>query len=182
MKFHGFLKNITPEMTVEASTPAEAIQAWSQQFRKQLKGKPTIKVREVSNEIEAFAPLQVNELNVEPFTEGAGGGSGGGFLKIAIGAVFMVTGWGIAASYTLLGPALFSTGVALATGGLIELLSPAPKLDMNFNSTADNERSRYLGTPKNTVKIGTPIAIGWGLFKVNGHYLSYNIDAKTVFE
>jgi predicted phage tail protein len=58
-------------------------------------------------------------------------------------------------------------------GGLAQLLAPQPEDDK------DELRNRYLGAPRNTVAIGTRIAIPYGRRKIFGHYLSFDINATT---
>lgn len=185
--FHGFLKHICPNgFEVEASSIADALKGWSIQHKSQLKNRPVLTVDEAPDDARLFSLPTTSEINVRPFFEGAGGGGGGGFIKIVIGAVLIATGLDVAAgalagsTAAVLGTAMTGVGIAMVAGGLLELLSPSPKLNLDFNMTSDSERSRYLGAPKNTTKIGTPITIGWGTFKVYGHYLSYNIDAARV--
>lgn len=189
MKLHGFLKEVCSDLerVYEVKTVAEAVKAWSLQNKKNFKEIPTVEVVESPNIDSLYVPLTENKvINILPSFEGAGGGGGGSFIKIAIGAVLVAIGAviggpaGASAMAKMFGTALVGTGVALAIGGVIEMLSPTPKLNLNTDFTSDQDRSKYLGAPKNTTKIGTPIPVGYGRFKVGGQVLSYNIDAKTV--
>ena len=66
-------------------------------------------------------------------------------------------------------------GTSLIIGGIMQALSPSPKVSAN---PSDPESSKYLGAPGNTTALGTYIPIGYGKFKVSGHYISYNISTK----
>lgn len=186
--FHGFLKELFSDSEYDVSTPAEAIKAWSIQNRSKLKDKPLLQIEEAPTEAELYSNIHTEELNISPYSEGAGGGGGGGFIKIVIGVVLIVAGFMIPGSTPFLaklGTALITAGVATILGGVLELLSPAPKLDMNLGfdfggASSEDKKSNYLGAPGNTTKIGTPIPIGYGRFKLSGHYLSYNINAVNV--
>jgi predicted phage tail protein len=72
---------------------------------------------------------------------------------------------------------IFGVGSSLLLGGVLQLLSPAPMRD---TPAGDPEASRYLGPPANTVAIGTRIPIGYGTFKLAGHFLSFDIRATDV--
>ena len=131
----------------------------------------------------------IKELHLMPALMGGKSG-GGAFIKIAIGVVLIAAAFFTAGgSLALLGAAigtgstagiLFSLGVGIALGGLLELISPQPKADSFGNSVADPESSKYLSASQNTVKIGTRIPILYGMAKVGGHYLSFDVDAVDV--
>lgn len=101
------------------------------------------------------------------------GGKSGGFLQMIIGAVL------IAASFIpglqFVAPLLMKVGVMLLLGGILQLLSAPPR-----DRDAEKAKSHYLGSPKNTVAIGTRIPILYGRRKIGGHYLSFNISAVDV--
>ena len=104
---------------------------------------------------------------------------------MVVGAVLIVVGVvvGVLLSWTGVGGAvgvgLISAGIGLMAGGLMQMLFPAPVIK-NTASQGDPEASKYLGAPKNTVAIGTRIPIGYGKFKVYGHFISFDITAKDV--
>jgi len=63
----------------------------------------------------------------------------------------------------------------MAAGGIMQLISPAPKQD-----STDPDASKYIGAPGNTTKIGTRIPILYGRRKIFGQILSLDIEAKDV--
>lgn len=95
------------------------------------------------------------------------GALGGSALSAS---AFMSTGTmltGLAANMAI------GLGTSLIIGGVMQMLSPSPKVSAN---ASDPEASKYLGAPGNTTALGTYIPIGYGKFKVSGHYISFNIS------
>ena len=159
------------------NTPHEAIVALTSQFKL---GGRRHRVRIVDHDSDAsiVSPIRTHELHVVPDFSG-----GGGFAKILIGIVVIVVAVVLSVvtfggASPLLAPAsafaIGTFGASLILGGILDLISPAPKTD---NSQDPNAVSRYLGAPKNTVAIGTRIPVGYGRFQVYGQYLSYNVEA-----
>lgn len=66
---------------------------------------------------------------------------------------------------------LMQMGAATVLGGIAMALSPTPIDDNNA------DRSKYLGSPKNTTAIGTRIPILYGRNRWGGHILSFDINA-----
>ena len=90
----------------------------------------------------------------------------GGTAAFASWAAFTkAAGW--------LGMFALSTGTLMVLQGTIGLLT-AKKQDVSSDST---ESSRTFGANTNTTKIGTRIPIGYGKYKIYGHYLSVNTQA-----
>lgn len=173
---HGHFKKICPvDYTFHVKTPAEALKALSKQvkgFRPVPGQEPVLgKVIGFEDGDALFMPTDKREIHLVPAFVG-----GGGFVKIIIGAIFIVVG-----AYTGQGW-LVSIGIGLALGGVMELLSPAPK-PFEFNNgqqTGDPPGSKYLGAPGNTVAIGTRIPLLVGTHIASGQFLSFNIEATDV--
>lgn len=169
---HGALCETWPSGFVcEANTPHEAFRAYEAQH--DLRNKtPGVKwvVRFVGCDSEAslYSPLRSPELHVVPDFSG-----GGGALKIIIGVIIIIAAI-VLSPYTG-GTSLtaIGAGLSLVMGGILELLTPAPK-----TATADpSVEGRYLGNVKNTTKIGTRIPIGYGRFPIYGQYLSFGVGS-----
>lgn len=112
---------------------------------------------------------QDTEIHIVPQLSG---GKKGGLTQILIGAALVGIGLFTFGAGTALGSLLIKVGALALLGGLAQLLSPTPEDDK------DSElKSRYLGSPKNTVEIGTRIPILYGETRVYGHYLSFDIDS-----
>lgn len=173
----------------------ELIEGLSANFKQKLQpslDEPRIvaKVRGFETEDDIRRPLREDETEIHLYPTLLGGGGNGGLFKMIIGAIIIaVVAFAIVASggtllapstwaLTSFGSALLTAGVGMFIGGLIELLTPQPKLDMS--SSNDLESSKYLGSQGNTVKIGTPIPLLLGRHKFYGHYISFNVDAKNV--
>lgn len=180
---HGYLKKFHEGVIeVFADSVAEAIHGMCHQLPElshlRLEERPTIQVVGFNTRQSLYEPTDLEELHLVPAFVGA---KGGGFFRIIIGAVL------IAAAFALGGPAagtlastLFSMGTSMLLGGLLELLSPAPKRDSGTEGATDPDASKYLGAPGNTVRAGTRIPIIYGEVRVYGHYISFNIDATEV--
>lgn len=190
---HGHLKDLySKPIELMASSVYEAINGMCKLTKAfdvlPTQNKHVIKVVgfESEEEIKASLPMDVTELHIVP--EMCGGKSGG-FFKIAVAAVLIaasfllpgsITGMSAIIKGVALKSVMLNLGISLALGGLLEILSPAPKIDQTGDSSSDPEASKYLGANQNTVKIGTRIPLLYGKEKAFGHYLSFNVDAKDI--
>ena len=177
---HGILKKLMPlGFECEARTPFEALNAVSRQFLSgknaglnkcsiQIAGCPTI--------ASIYSPLQWPELHIMPAFCG-----GGGLVKVIVGAVLIIAAvaavaFGGVAAGGLMATALggvFSVGMSLVLGGILEMLSPYPNPKNQYVSPSGGS---FSGVP-NTAAMGTYIAIGYGRFAVGGQYLSIGVEA-----
>lgn len=98
-----------------------------------------------------------------------------GLLQTVIGVTLMVVGALVIGMGNPFGAALFGAGLGMTIGGVMQMLSPVPQLNAG---NEDQVRSRYLPSNQNTVAIGTPLGILYGLRRIGGHILSINVDAK----
>jgi predicted phage tail protein len=149
----------------------------------------TFRIEGFETEERLYGPIDRDDIHIYPVDDALFGAKSGGFVKIAIGTVLVVAaiasgGLATGAAGTFLATAAttaFSLGTAMALGGILELLSPAPKVGMSGpGAAADPEASKYLGAPKNTMRIGTRIPLLYGEHIAYGHFLSFDIDAKEV--
>jgi predicted phage tail protein len=194
---YGKLREAIGQEYVDLSggTVAELIEGISANFREQLQPTTTrprlvCRVRGFDSEESLYRPLEDDETEIHLYPTLMGGGGKGGLLKIIIGVVMVaVVAWAIVATggtlgfaalgnLTAFGSTLLMTGVGLILGGLMELLTPQPKLDMSASN--DIESSKYLGANTNTVKIGTCIPLLLGEHLAYGHFISFNVDSKNV--
>ncbi len=176
---HGSLKEIHPDpIEVHADTVIEAIKAVTMQlpgFRPNaVDGRKRISVVDFETVESLFAYTDKVDIHIVPqFC----GGKKGGFLQIIIGAVLIAASFLLAATpLAFLSPLLLKTGALLIIGGLLQLIA-APKRDQK---DGEQNRSHYLGAPKNTVAIGTRIGILYGRGRIGGHYLSFNLASMDV--
>lgn len=185
---HGHLRDKVKKdfVETESTTVMDALQFLAYTYKKELKvpldlGRWKVKVKDYETKESWYVPLMENEIHVYPVFKTAKSS----WAQIGIGATLMVVGY-LAAPVTggaslslsaIAANAVFSAGVAIALQGVMSLLFPTPKLD-----TAKPTDSKYLGAQGNTVAVGTRIPFGYGLFKIAGHYISYNVSSTTVRE
>lgn len=158
---------------ISGETVAEVIEGLSRQVPTL---QPTAKLGRVrvvvagfDTEDDLYAPLgDLEDLHIVPQMMGD---KDGGLSQILIGAVLIgvsfIPGVGPALSSMLL-----QAGVLQILGGIAAMLAPQPE-----NDQENQDKSRYLGAPRNTTKIGTRIPILYGTFRHGGHYLSFDINA-----
>lgn len=71
------------------------------------------------------------------------------------------------------GPALFSMGVSLIIGGVIELLTPRPHKDDNKDQSERKDKtSYYFDGPVNTTGQGIPVPLIYGRVRCGSHVVS----------
>lgn len=193
---HGYLKDLHADpIEVNTTTIAEAISSLRQikSLRPNVStGRHQLRVAGIECIDELYLPSDMEEVHLVP---DCSFGKQGGFFKIIIGVAIIIAAVALAQPEFLLSAPLLGglttfggllfTGATMILGGLLELLSPAPKSDLGgFTSyggaAADPEASKYLGIPKNTVAIGTRIPLLYGKQLCYGHYLSFDVDAKKV--
>jgi len=176
---HGYLRKLVPQvLDLAVDTVAEAVEALCVVTGRALqavpgRGRHRVCVVGFPTREAIYSPLSddIEELHLVPAFAGAG--SGGGMIQMVVGAVIIIAAV-ILSPYT--GGAslnLIPLGASLMIGGLLALISPAPKNSLNSSP----EASLYLGTPQNTTQIGTPIPIGYGTMLVYGQILSAEIVA-----
>jgi predicted phage tail protein len=184
--FHGYLKNLVPDgVELSGNTVTEILNGLAKQVKAlqpSLKGgKHVIQVAGFSSVESLVKPLtdDVTELHLVPAMQGGKGG----FFRIVIGAIILTAavlaapatgGSSLLAAFNAAGwvsaAAIF--GTTLILGGLLELVSPAPKMDLD-----GNDASKYLGASTNTTKIGTRIPLMYGENMWHGHILSFNVSS-----
>lgn len=170
--FHGYLRKLVPEpIEVIADTVGEAIKKVTLQLPQlqpnALTGYKSVQVAGCHSVNDFLSPSDMKEIHILPAFIG---GKSGGIVQIIIGAILIAASF-IPGIGQFLAPLLLNIGITLLIGGLLQLVA-APNRNRN-----NNAKSHYLGSPKNTVDIGTRIPILYGNRKVGGHYLSFNISA-----
>lgn len=191
---HGHLKDKVQKdfVEVEATTLIDALRNFELKYRKVLKapidiGRWKIRVKGFEDKESWYVPLFMNEIHIYPEFRMGKSQSSGAWIQIGV-AVALV------ASAVILGPASFAvmgfggmgvisgsaatwlafTGVAMMASGLLNLLFTQPTPD------TVSTNSKYLGVAQNTTKSGTRIPFGYGLFKISGQILSYNISSSNI--
>ena len=181
IKLHGSLRDIYPhDISVEAATAAEAISALSciPEFQHAARGGYIpVEAPGFQSKDALYSLTDEEVIELYPSLVGSGGKAGG--LQIIIGVVLIVAaitfppaaaagyGFGITQGAVVL------AGAMMVLGGVLQMLAPTPSI-----TSGTDKKSDYLGTAKNTVRIGTPIPMVFGRRRVYGHYISFDIDAK----
>lgn len=175
---HGKLVDLIGRDTYEMATdvPAEAIEGLS----RQLPGWPRdmlIDAVGFNTDEKLRTKTDETELHLVPSLCG-----GGGVGKIILGAALIavavfVPGLGTIAGIAVSG-VLFSVGLSLVLSGIMQLFMKAPTID----KSQDPPPSKYLGNNANTVAAGTYRILAWGRNRIAGHWLSIQVDAKTIIK
>ncbi|MDU4995217.1 MAG: tail assembly protein [Enterobacteriaceae bacterium] len=122
-----------------------------------------------------------SEFTMMPVTEGA---KQGGVLQIVIGAVALVAAfftaggslalWGAAMSASAISATTVLTGIGLSMmlGGVVQMLTPQPKINIGASSSTDNKPNYAFGAPVNTVAMGYPVPLLYGQREIGGAIIS----------
>ena len=185
---HGYLKGLCPDgLELNTVTVAEAIGALKLPIDP-LEGRHRVRVLGFDTKEALYSPSDVEEIHLVPDFSGGKGG----LLQIIIGTVLVVASIitfneelipGIAsmmgfteATISAVALGVGMMGASLMLGGLLQMLSPAPKMD----ATQDSGSSLFLGAAQNTTAIGTRIPILYGRTQVFGQILSCQNSAVDV--
>lgn len=173
---HGPLKGYHDgPIHVEANTVAEIIESVTRQlpgFKPDpVNGRKKIQVVGYETEESLYEDLnEVTEIHIVPQLSGAKSGSA--LTQILLGVALVGVGFALG-PVSFLGSMAIKFGALMILGGLSQILAPQPETDKDSDT-----RTRYLGSPRNTVQIGTRIPILYGELRVGGHYLSFDINAQ----
>lgn len=125
-----------------------------------------------------------DEFVIMPIIEGA---KRGGVLQVVIGAVALVAAfftagmsmaaWGAAMTATTISATSILTGVGLSMmlGGVVQLLTPQPSMNVGASSSTDNKPNYAFGAPVNTVAMGYPVPVLYGEREIGGAIISAGI-------
>lgn len=192
---HGHLRDKINKdfVETEALTVMDALQSLANTYKKELKapldiGRWRVKIKGYETKESWYVPLIDNELHVYPVFRTAKNA----WATVAIGALMVaavvfsgplglsgIMAAGIGTSGVTVGSVVFSAGVGIMLSGVMNILFPTPKLDTSAES---GNNSKYLGAQGNTVAAGTRIPFGYGLFKISGHFISYNVSSTVIRE
>lgn len=176
----GYLKNFhKAPITIAASTAREALSILQNYLPKGAKHVVDIAEIRCVDDLDIVNP-EVKTLTIKPTIVGAGGGSkSSAGIQIGIGILlFLVAGPLASSSFGqaigLTKGAIILTGTQLVLGGALQLLQKTPKAD----PTSGDKKSRFINGNANTIEEGTPIPLIYGLQKVYGQILSFDIDSE----
>lgn len=119
---------------------------------------------------EEFALGGTREIRIVPVLEGS---KRGGVLQTILGVALVAVG-------TYFGqPWLVQSGVALAAGGVVQMLSPQPKT-LRSREDPDNMPSYAFGGPVNTTAAGHPVPLLYGKRRIGGAIISAGIHTEDI--
>jgi predicted phage tail protein len=160
---------------IHCNTAAEAVEGVTRQLLGfapcPIRGRHRAKVVGFETEESLYKQLD-QELEFIHIVPQLAGGKSGGLLQILLGVALVAVGFFMFGG-TALGSILMKVGALAILGGLSAMLAPKPQTDVGDQQ----QRSSYLGAPKNTVTIGTRIPILYGRHLCFGHFLSFDINA-----
>lgn len=189
---HGRLRTSVQKdfLEVEATTLFEALNGIAQRYQKELKppldiGRWKIRAKGYDSRESWFVPLFTDEVHIYPIFKTAKSswitvGIGVALMAVACittGPIGAAMAAGIGSTGLTVGGIAFSMGLGIALSGLMNVLFPQPKMN---TSTEASTNSKYIGTQGNTTQAGTRIPFGYGLYKVSGQYLSYNVTSSLL--
>lgn len=128
-------------------------------------------LKEPGGDCITFAPIHVGAKNGGVLTTIVGA------VLIVVGAIGMYTPFGQAFGGAAWGPFAMNIGIAMVAGGVVQMLSPQPKVGKN-GEAADNEASYVFSGPVNTTAQGgcVPVIYG-GPIEVGSAVISAGIEA-----
>lgn len=107
-----------------------------------------------------------------PHIEGAGEDAG----QFIAGLILTIVGY-FTMSYD--GGAILSAGIGMMVGGVIQMLTPQPKLDKNEGQRKDLT-SYYFDGPVNTSQQGVPVQLVYGRCLVGSHPISASVSVDQL--
>ena len=86
----------------------------------------------------------------------------------------LVAAWGAAMSATAISATsvLTGVGVSMMLGGVVQMLTPQPSFGAGKSSSTDNTPNYAFGAPVNTVAMGHPVPLAYGLIEAGGAIVS----------
>lgn len=176
---HGAFKAFADgPIEIEADTVWDAVEAVTLQlpgFKPDLNGYKRIQVAGFHSIESLKTPTKTVDIHVFPAMSFS---KEGGVIETIIGATLIVASFFAAVTGNVgLANFLWYMGWSMIIGGVVQMLMPQPQMTLD---NEQQERSKYLPSTQNTVRIGTPMGLLYGEYRVGGHLLSLNIDSKDV--
>lgn len=177
IRFYGALRQFGREYRLAVKSAAEAIKALCvqipglQQFlaNAHLRGMEFAVFRGKRNISENELQFGgTEEIRVAPVMRGR---KRGGIIQTIIGVVLIVVG-----AY-LQNPALIQSGIVMAAGGVIQMLSPQAG-GLKQSAAPENLPSYAFGSARNTTASGNPVPICYGKRRWGGAIISASIYAE----
>ena len=123
-----------------------------------------------------------SDIRIAAVMEGA---KKAGMFQTILGAVMVVAGviTGVATGWTgaglTFGAGLIMSGASMMAGGIYQMLSPQPK-GLQGRDDPDNKPSYAFGGSVNTLAMGNPVALLYGVREIGGAIISAGIVAEDI--
>ena len=123
-----------------------------------------------------------SDIRIAPVMEGA---TKAGMFQTILGAVMIVAGVIIGATTNwtgvglTFGAGLIMSGASMMAGGIYQMLSPQPK-GLQGRDDPDNKPSYAFGGSVNTLAMGNPVALLYGVREIGGAIISAGIVAEDI--
>lgn len=123
-----------------------------------------------------------SDIRIAPVMEGA---KKAGMFQTILGAVMVVAGViiGVTTNWTgaglTFGAGLIMSGASMMAGGIYQMLSPQPK-GLQGRDDPDNKPSYAFGGSVNTLAMGNPVALLYGVREIGGAIISAGIVAEDI--
>lgn len=125
--------------------------------------------RTPTQEVDQLRHPVSHTIHIVPVVAGAGGGVGQILAGAALIAVGVVTG----------NPYVINVGVAVALGGVAQMLAPAPRAKTPAERP-ENAPSYIFDGPVNTTAQGHPVPVGYGRMIIGSAVISAGIVAEEL--
>lgn len=188
--FHGDLRKYGQEFSLHANSPAEALKALLVQInglRNYINsGNYQVKFnQDILDEVavkERFHQHASGELHLTPVTTGAGK-----FTQVVVGVVLIAASWymGGAAGWAYLGTStlasgMFMMGASLVLGGIAQLLTKTPSLDMSGGKEEKSSRNTAFSNLQNSGADGKPVPLAYGRIRCGARVISQGYQTRRV--
>lgn len=186
VKLYGELaKKFGREFMLEVESVAEAVRALSANFPGFEKELMTAHLRGVEYVVRAdkrdVSEMELNNslapqetIRIAPIAVGR---KNGGVFQTIIGAILIVVGVVLSAFGQTWGVYLIQAGIALAAGGIIQMLIPVPKTG-DPSERPENKPSTYFDGAVNTLAQGHPVPLGYGKLMVGSAVISAGLTVE----
>ena len=182
-------KKFGKEFKLDIKSPAEAVRALCVNFPelkqhfidsekrgvayKVIVGKQTQTIDDLHN------PSGKQIIKFVPVLQGAGGNGVG---SVIIGAVLVAVGFVLSGTpLAFVSPYLYAMGASMILGGVVQMLSPVPKVSsQDLNNQPDNKPSYTFNGAVNTSAQGYPVPVGYGRMIVGSAVISAGIVAEEL--
>lgn len=128
-------------------------------------------------EDELLNPHGHDSIRIAPVIMGS---KNGGWLNVIVGAVMVFIGFAISGfsfgTLTPVGAMFVAAGIAMIAGGVVQLLSPAPK-GRSSQDRPENQPSYAFNGPINTQAQGNPVMVVYGDMMTGSAVLSAGINS-----